>query len=79
MGWLDYGLEVDLEGKKDSSLLSANVWQMFFSRNGGFLEYLHWLILSKADRWEYPHLPNSKRIILQDIDHKMHKGFISGS
>ena len=40
LDWLDYVLEVDLEGEKDSSLLSANVWQMFFSRNGGLLEYL---------------------------------------
>jgi len=40
LDWLDYVLEVDLEGEKDSSLISAHVWQMFFSRNGGLLEYL---------------------------------------
>jgi len=37
LDWLVYVLEVDLEGEKDPSLLSANVWQMFFSRNGDYL------------------------------------------
>jgi hypothetical protein len=36
--WPDYVLEVDLEGEKDTSQLSASLWQIFFSRNGGLLE-----------------------------------------